>query len=275
MTDSIIPTSHGNIHVTVKGEGPTIVLIHGNSSSSRAFKNQFTAVSPGGALENHRLIAFDLPGHGQSAKATDPYATYCLPGYADMSLQVLKSLNVDNYVVFGWSLGGHVALEMLDQSDQLKGVIICGTPPVGVNAEDLARAFIPSEEAPLNYKPEFTPEEAHKFTLDCYTADYLTEDLVDDTIKCDGQSRSHLAVSIGEGRAKNQLRVAETSAKPIAVFHGPDDPFISGPYFASVKFANLWRDEICLFDGQGHAPFFGAPEKANPLIAAFARDCLA
>jgi pimeloyl-ACP methyl ester carboxylesterase len=63
-----LATSHGSIAVEETGHGglPTL-LIHGNSSCRGVFRNQME----GPLAKNHRLIAFDLPGHGQSSDAPD------------------------------------------------------------------------------------------------------------------------------------------------------------------------------------------------------------
>jgi pimeloyl-ACP methyl ester carboxylesterase len=50
------------------GQGPPVVLIHGNSSSSRVFSRQLD----GPLGQRFRLIAVDLPGHGASDDAKDP-----------------------------------------------------------------------------------------------------------------------------------------------------------------------------------------------------------
>ena len=50
----------------------TIFFIHGNSGASRSWQGQFESV----LLENYRLIAFDLPGHGNSDWGNDPLQDY-------------------------------------------------------------------------------------------------------------------------------------------------------------------------------------------------------
>ena len=51
-----------------EGIGAPIVLLHGNSSSARAFSRQLE----GPLGRRRRLVAIDLLGHGQSENASDP-----------------------------------------------------------------------------------------------------------------------------------------------------------------------------------------------------------
>jgi pimeloyl-ACP methyl ester carboxylesterase len=60
MRTQRIETPNGAIAVhESEGQGPAAVLIHGNSSSSRAFSKQLD----GPLGERFRLVAIDLPGH--------------------------------------------------------------------------------------------------------------------------------------------------------------------------------------------------------------------
>ena len=88
------------------GQGPPVVLIHGNSSSSRAFSRQLEGLG-----SRVRLVAVDLPGHGESDDAKDPSA-YSLPGHARAVRAVVEALDLHEARFVGWSLGGHVTLEM-------------------------------------------------------------------------------------------------------------------------------------------------------------------
>lgn len=95
----------------------------GNSQSNRAFERQLD-----GALgRQFRLIAIDLPGHGESARAAEPAATYCLPGYAEVMVEVARTLGVSDGVFAGWSLGGQVVLEATGRLADAAGFFIFGT----------------------------------------------------------------------------------------------------------------------------------------------------
>ncbi len=59
-----------------------------------------------------------------------------LPGLADAALEVLEALDVGNPVLLGWSLGGHVAIEMASRQQNFRGLFVTGTPPVGENISE-------------------------------------------------------------------------------------------------------------------------------------------
>ena len=130
-----LSTSHGSIVVEEAGHGDLpVLLIHGNSLSREVFRKQL-----GGALSTkYRSIAFDLPGHKDSSDALNASRT---PGLADAAIEALGRLGLREVVVVGWSLGGHIALEMASQSSGIKGLLVCGAPPV--SRHNMAEGFIP------------------------------------------------------------------------------------------------------------------------------------
>ena len=109
-TQYMIATSHGVLAVEESGQGDIpVLLIHGNSFCRSVFRNQMQ----GQIAKNHRFIAFDLPGHGESSNATDPSRSYTRSGLADAAVELLDKLGVTEAIVFGWSLGGHIGIEMI------------------------------------------------------------------------------------------------------------------------------------------------------------------
>ncbi|KAF1980814.1 hypothetical protein K402DRAFT_425925, partial [Aulographum hederae CBS 113979] len=81
MRHSHLLTPHGSLNFATVGYPPStspssntlIVLIHGNSSSSRIFHPLVSPPSP--LTTTHRTLLFDLPGHGSSSDAPDPART--------------------------------------------------------------------------------------------------------------------------------------------------------------------------------------------------------
>src|SRR5262249_42250868 len=145
MTDlHELSTSHGSIVVEEAGDGGLpVLLIHGNSLSREVFRKQLD----GALSRKHRLVAFDLPGHGQSGDALDASRTYTRPGLASAVIEMLSLLGISEVAVVGWSLGGHIALEMASKYFGIKGLFISGAPPV--SRYNMAEGFIPTSHMRL------------------------------------------------------------------------------------------------------------------------------
>ena len=150
----MIPTSHGILAVEESGEsGIPVLLIHGNSFCRGVFRNQMQ----GKIAKNHRVIAFDLPGQGQSSDAPGPHRSYTRPGLADATVELLHKLGVAEAIVFGWSLGGHIGIELIPRFPGMRGLMICGAPPVGRN--QMSQAFKGSPQTGAASKQDISEAE--------------------------------------------------------------------------------------------------------------------
>jgi pimeloyl-ACP methyl ester carboxylesterase len=133
-------TSHGALAYEEYGKGGTVVLfIHGNSSCRKVFKRQMTSEF----YEQYRMITFDLPGHGESENSPHPHQTYTLPGFADATQELIEALRLQRPVVAAWSLGGHIAIELLSRHLPLQALLLIGAPPVGKmnGMSDISQGF--------------------------------------------------------------------------------------------------------------------------------------
>jgi pimeloyl-ACP methyl ester carboxylesterase len=154
----IIATSHGSIAVEESGQGGIpVLLIHGNSFCRGVFRNQMN----GKIAKNHRFIAFDLPGHGESSNAIDPTRSYTRPGLADAAVELLDKLGVTEGIVFGWSLGGHIGIEMIPRFPGMRGPLISGAPPVSRN--QMSQGFHASTHSGVAGKQELSNAEIDGF----------------------------------------------------------------------------------------------------------------
>ena len=93
-----------NIYFEVHGDGPPLILTHGYSSTSSMWQGQIDALS-----KRHKLILWDMRGHGQSDYPDDPQAYSEALTVGDIAA-LLDAVGADKAVVGGLSLGGYMSL---------------------------------------------------------------------------------------------------------------------------------------------------------------------
>lgn len=83
---------------------PTLLLIHGNMSSSIHFQTLMEKLE-----DDYHLIAPDLPGFGDSSYVSEHSS---LLDFAKDMEYFVSGLKLTNFEVLGWSTGGGIALEL-------------------------------------------------------------------------------------------------------------------------------------------------------------------
>ncbi len=268
----VLPTSHATIAVRESaGSGPAALLIHGNSSCKEVFRHQME----GPIGQRYRLIAIDLPGHGKSGNARNPRRSYSVPGYADMAVELLDILGVTRFAVLGWSLGGHIGLEMFGRHDGMAGLLATGTPPLPNTPEAFALGFLPSDDIQMVGKPELTGADAEFFARGTTGGKTPSEPfMLDAARRTDGRARVNMVAAFQAGLCADELRIVQTLDRPIAIVSGGAEPFVNNDYLRGIRYARLWDGQVHVLPGIGHAPFWEAPALFDPLFARFLGDVL-
>jgi pimeloyl-ACP methyl ester carboxylesterase len=93
-----------NIYYEVHGEGPPLILTHGYSSTSAMWQGQIAPLS-----QRHKLVLWDMRGHGQSDYPPDPNAYSEALTVADIAA-LLDEVGAGSAIVGGLSLGGYMSL---------------------------------------------------------------------------------------------------------------------------------------------------------------------
>jgi pimeloyl-ACP methyl ester carboxylesterase len=265
-----IDTSHGTIAVEERGEGEIpVLLIHGNSSCRGVFRRQLDS----SLTQRHRFVAFDLPGHGESSDAPDPQRSYTLAGFADASMELLDKLGIAEAIVFGWSLGGHIAIEMLARFSGLRGLLLSGSPPIakvnGVN--NMMQGFNTSPNGSVAGKEVLSKSEIQSFIGGLF-GDSAEPFLFEAAARADGRFRKRLFEAAREGSGTDQRQAVEKATIPIGVINGASDPLIKLDYFDTVAFRHLWDGSSHRLTGLGHVPFWQGPDAFNPLLDRFLNE---
>ncbi|MDB5931160.1 MAG: Alpha/beta hydrolase superfamily-like protein [Polaromonas sp.] len=176
------------LHYVMRGEGPPVVLLHGNNVSHA----DFTASGLISQLAvKHRVIAFDRPGFGHSTRPRDRLWTPT--AQAALFQAALEQLGIEEAVVVGHSMGTMVALAMaLDYPDSVRSLVLIGgyfyptlrvdallTAPVAlpvlgdvmrytvtaVSARAMLNTMVKAMFAPREVPPSFLPTLAREMLL--------------------------------------------------------------------------------------------------------------
>jgi pimeloyl-ACP methyl ester carboxylesterase len=252
-----------------EGVGQPIVLVHGNSSSARAFSRQIEG--PLGA--SHRLIAIDLMGHGRSADASDP-AAYLLSGHARSLIALLNARKIEDSILVGWSLGGHILLEAAPDLARARGLMIFGTPPIGFPPA-MDKAFLPNPAMQAGFMPEITSEMARAYVAAFFAPGFadVPPFFLEDAMRTDGIARAQVGASIDPAVTRDEVEVAAALKVPLAVLHGAREQLVNSAYFGSLNLPTLWRGATQVIAEAGHAPQWERADEFDALLRAFATDC--
>lgn len=242
-----------------------LVLVHGSGASSAVFAEQFDSH----LADHYRMIAPDLPGHGASGNASRPEETYTLRGYASVIAEVLNARGIERAAFFGWSLGGHVVMELLGASDFVAGAMLTGAPPVRLGPVGILRGFQTKFDLLLGSKVQFNERDRQRFAQICYGSN--PPECVDDLlVRADGLVRKHFFQSMMAGKGADQQAAVTNADVPVAIVNGENEPFVRRSHVEAIAYGNLWRGEIETVINAGHAPFLEQPDTFNILLDRFA-----
>ena len=120
------------LHYDVRGDGEPIVLLHGFTSSfggnwERRGWVAFLAAS------GFRVMGLDFRSHGRSDRVFTP-GKCTTATLANDVVRLLDHLHVDRAHVFGFSMGGGVALELaMDEPERVGRVVVGGVGDAALN----------------------------------------------------------------------------------------------------------------------------------------------
>ncbi len=247
------------------GTGSNVILVHGNSGSAKTFKKQLDSDFG----QKYHVFAMDLPGHGDTAWA-DKVATYSMPGYAKVLAEFAKELGIDDAVLVGWSLGGHIVLEAHNLLPKAKGFAIYGTPPLSF-PPDMESAYKPNPAVNVGFMAKVSAEQAKQYASSFF-AEGSNEDLaafVEDILKTDGAAREGLFASIVPDGYQNEVKIVAELDRPLLIMHGEGEQLVNSDYIANLDTPTLFENEIKFISNAGHAPHWENSEDFNAILDSF------
>ena len=125
---------HGQLYsYRMAGSGPLIVLLHGIAASSATWEHVIPRLT-----KQHKVLAPDLLGHGESAM---PPGDYSLGAYANLLRDLIAVLGQERCTIVGHSLGGGVAMQFAYQyPERCERLVLVSSGGLGREIHPLLRA---------------------------------------------------------------------------------------------------------------------------------------
>lgn len=236
------------------GEGGTpLVLVHGFGGDL----NNWLFNHPALAVDR-RVIALDLPGHGESGKHLQTGEADELSGAV---LALLDHLNLSRVHLAGHSMGGLVALSIARQApERVASLVLIASAALGVDINsDYLQGFIEA-----NNRNALKPQLVQLFSDPAL----VTRQMLEDMLKfkrlegVDQALRQLNAKLFDGGRQRLDLRNV-VGQQPSLVIWGSDDAIIPASHAQGLA------AQVEILPGQGHMVQLEAAERVNQLISTF------
>jgi pimeloyl-ACP methyl ester carboxylesterase len=250
-------------------EKPVIFFIHGNSNSSRLWIRQMQD----DVFSRFRLIAFDLPGHGQSMSPSLTTEHFNVIAMGSLLAEAVNRLAGDDpYILAGLSLGTNVIAEMPAFDIRPKGICLVSSTIVG-------REIPPSSVT--------MPGAASKVFYDDNPGDLLINQFLEETtvknsieerkrIEDDYRNvhplfRSSLLKSISRELFTDEIETLKKLRVPLLCVYGKEER-ITSPELLDKISLNFWKNQIFKIPEAGHFLVLDQPRLFNRLLKEYASD---
>jgi len=260
-----------------RGEGPAVLFVHGLTGSYRHWEHLVDALA-----EDHRVLAPDLFGHGQSAK---PMGDYSLGGHAATLRDLLDRLGIDRVTLVGHSLGGGIAMQFCYLfPDRVERLVLVSSGGLGRSVSPLLRAAtLPGAEWVLPLiASRWIRGGAEKVGRGVARTGWrASSDLVEAwrgfTSLADAESRRAFLATTRSVIDPGGQTVTAHDHLPLAVdiptliVWGTKDRVIPA-WHATTAHQAIPGSTVELFEGAGHYPHLDDPERFAALLESFVHE---
>lgn len=206
----------------------------------------------------YRLIAFDLPCHGDSESPIHSN-DYSVKRMAEIIASAVNLLaDGKPYIIAGFSLGTNVLAEMLAYNIKPVGLVLA-SPSIVSDEIPIASFLKPNTHIGVLYQEN--PEEndvmlyARESSLSEEEEDINV--VLEDYKKTAKTFRHFLAASIAEKNYSDEIELIQKQNVPALIVFGKEEQHLETAYLDNVELP-LWRNEIFKIPGASHPVNYGS-----------------
>ncbi len=246
---------------SVKGAGRTVVLLHGYLEAGEVWAPLSETLE-----EEFRIIAVDLPGHGDSEVKGDSHTMEFLAGAVRA---VVADAGEDRIVLVGHSLGGYVALAFVEMyPEMLAGYVLFHSHPHADTPAAVARrkreiVVVTAGRKNIMYPGNVSMMFAEKNLKALPTALERSK-----MIASRNPGEGIIALLNGMIARPSRQSVLEQGRVPLLWLLGRNDLYFT-PEKALKEIRLPLNAEVVILENSGHLGFIEETEKSAGLIAGF------
>jgi pimeloyl-ACP methyl ester carboxylesterase len=263
------------LHYLDQGEGPALVLLHGNGVIANDFQ---TSGLIDRAAQHYRVISFDRPGYGYSER---PRSTIWTPmAQAKLIHAALRQLGIEQPLVLGHSWGTMVAMSMgLAFPEYVRGLVLVagyyygslrlGVPMMSTPAIPVIGDVLRYTVSPLLGRMMWRPMSKQMFSP--LPIDAKFDRLPVWMMLRPSQLRASAAESalmvpsaMSLSKQYNDLKV------PLKIIAGLGDKIVNPEHNAVRLHEDVGNSDLRLHPGVGHMAHYARPEQIMDVINALA-----
>lgn len=245
-----------------RGKGTPVILLHGWNSTRKQWLLNLRSLS-----RELRVVAPDLPGHGDSAEGGFPLT---LDGMADFLDAFRKNLRLKRFDLVGHSMGGCIALRFAaTRPDAVRRLVLVSTPTRSASMG--LRVYLPGLQRLVSFGYRFRNESVLKwmFYRGLHKPEYQDLDFVRANVKASMKTTPRaLAASAGMMKGLNLTGDLKAIGQPTLIVFGDKDRSVN-PREALRQREALPCPYLAVITGSGHCPHCERPELFNTVVAEF------
>ena len=230
------------------GEGTPLIILHGLMGNLSNFDGVFDHFSDLG----YQVIMPELPIY------TLPLIKTNVKNLSKFIKDFVKFKGIDNYILMGNSLGGHIALFHTKLNPKnVSGLVLTGSSGLYENSM--------GESYPKKGDYDYIKKKAQDVF---YDPEIATKEVVDDVFET-LNNRNKLIRTIAIAKSAIRHNMAKDLPKmnlPVCLIWGKNDT-VTPPDVAEEFDRLLPNSELHWIDKCGHAPMMETPDKFNELLA--------
>lgn len=233
-------------------ENGVIICIHGNSSSSLVFESILNSDKI-----KQTVIAVDLPGHGENIEDYKNHQDFSMDFYREKLIHFIDAID-DDVLLVGNSLGGHLAIEIANEIENLKGLVIFSSPPVKkpINFEE---AFLPVEALQTFFTEKPTDEAISSAVNIAVQNKECIATITSDFFKANPLVRASVAKDLLGNETLNEYEIFTKLEILKFIIAGDKDPSVNRDYLEKVAKNCDNNCEFILMENCGHYPSIEKP----------------